>query len=110
GRENSRRSERNDPRRKSDEAAETLIARQHVAEGIVGERCWRPSATEIQHCSLNEEFLATNYADYADYADFNPFNPRNLWLKNYWPRCVHNRPRQTDVYTGHFGWFLPRFE
>src|SRR5947207_2929123 len=29
--------------------------------------------------SLNEEFLAT---DYADLADFNPFNPRNPWLKN----------------------------
>src|SRR5439155_21004064 len=34
---------------------------------------------EVQHCSLNEEFLAT---DYADLADFNPFNPRNPWLKN----------------------------
>jgi len=33
-----------------------------------------------QHCSLNEEFLAT---DYADLADFNPFNPRNPWLKNF---------------------------
>src|SRR5437667_5452326 len=30
------------------------------------------------YCSLNEEFLAT---DYADLADFNPFNPRNPWLK-----------------------------
>jgi len=35
------------------------------------------------YCSLNEEFLAT---DYADLADFNPFNPRNPWLKIHFVR------------------------
>ena len=46
-----------------------------------------PSSAEegslSQHCSLNEEFLAT---DYADLADFNPFNPRNPWLKIHFVR------------------------
>src|SRR5436190_21969855 len=56
----------------------------------------------MQHCSLNEEFLAT---DYADLADFNPFNPRNPWLKNsfralseqYWSKVsVRRRRKQAD--------------
>ena len=52
-----------------------------------------PSSAEegslSQHCSLNEEFLAT---DYADLADFNPFNPRNPFAAHKAARLAGESP------------------